>query len=427
MRWRDAFAGMRGRIALAVAVFATLALLAQAFSLLLAFDEQEEEFIDELLGQQIEYSIRLWHSHPELAFPNTPDMRLVRIPDGMPAPSDLAPEVARLPIGNHELDLNDREHHIAVRHDDGARFILLYDVGEHESRLQSLVANLISGALLLVLILLVGSYFLAGQLAQPLEHLARRVEQGDDQDLVDPAMAAEVKALAAALERARARQRLAIERERAFSANLSHELRTPLTAIRTDAELLSAQALPDGALRRTNRIMDNVDRIQATAGSLLMLARDVVPRESVAIDLAQTILRLWETLHPANGGKPLVLALDVPSGTQVMGDPALVELVLRNLLDNALRYSDAGEIRCLVRGTCLFVIDTGPGFSEDELRRLFERFYSGRQGGHGLGMALVHHACAACGWQPSARNGESGGGEICIDFGDSLRSPVMVA
>ena len=101
-------------------------------------------------------------------------------------------------------------------------------------------------------------------------------------------------------------------------------------------------------------------------------------------------------------------------------DRALFDLVLRNLLDNALRYSEQGEITCTLEGSGLIVADCGPGFAEADLAHVFDRFYTGPRGRHGLGLALVQHVCAASGWQVSAGNAATGGARVVVELGASL-------
>jgi signal transduction histidine kinase len=102
-------------------------------------------------------------------------------------------------------------------------------------------------------------------------------------------------------------------------------------------------------------------------------------------------------------------------------DPVLVHLVLRNVLDNARRFSDAGITACHLDGQRLVVTDSGPGFAPGELPRVFERFFIGRRGENGLGLALVRHVCDACGWHVSASNTAEGHGQVIIDFGGQIR------
>jgi len=411
---------MRLRIAAAVAVLILLAIVAQAIAMLMIFDEKEDEFIKEILDQQIVHSMAVWQTAPESAFPNTPDMQLYRIAKGPPPAAGIPADVARLAVGNHEIVRAGREFHVAVREDEGARYILTYDVEDHEMRLRELILITASTGGLLALLVLLAGYLMAGGLAGRLERLAARVGEPGGASLVEAGMERELLAIADALDRYHRRQQEVLAREQAFAANLSHELRTPLTAIRTDAEMLAA--LPDApasVARRANRMISSVDRINALGNSLLLLGREARPALLEEIRLRPAITAVWESLTIANS-KPVNLRLEVPEGTAVAADPALFDLVLRNLLDNALRYSEQGEIICALEGSQLVVADCGPGFAEADLAHVFDRFYTGPRGRHGLGLALVQHVCAASGWQVSAGNAATGGARVVVELGASL-------
>lgn len=412
---------MRLRIAAGVAALTLLAILAQAVAMLMIFDEKEEDFIEKILNQQIGHSMAVWQTDPESAAPNTPDMQLYRVAKNTPATTDMPAEISKLPVGNHEIIRAGRDYHVAVREDGNARYFLLYDVEDHEVRLRDLVLITASAGILLALFVLLAGYTLAGGLASRLERLAARVGAPGNTSLVEPGMERELLAIAEALDRYRQRQEEVLAREQAFAANLSHELRTPLTAIRTDAELLTA--LPDTpppVARRANRIIGSVDRINALGNSLLLLGREARPVLLEEIRLRPAIMAVWESLTIANS-KPVSLHLEVAEGTTLVADPTLLEIVLRNLLDNALRYSDQGEISCTVEDSRLVVTDHGPGFAEADLAHIFDRFYTGPRGRHGLGLALVQHVCNASGWQASAGNSPAGGARVVVELGNSLQ------
>ena len=414
---------MRLRIAVTLAALSMLAIVAMALSLLSAMDESQEEFIDAELSTQIAYSMRVWRESPAAAFPNTPDMRLYRIAgNGVPEGelAEVPAHFATLPIGNHEVFVAGQEYHVAVREDDSGRYILAYDVESSEARERGLLASILSTALALGLLTLIAGYLLAGRLTRQLDQLAAAVSAESDTPLADTAMDRELLPVARALDASRLRQQAMLERERAFAANLSHEIRTPLTGIRTDAELLTTLPdLPDAASRRAQRIIASVDRIEALAASLLLLAREATPGAQQIVRLAPAIAEVWDALLAATP-KALSLRLEMPDDAGLTADPALLGLVLRNLLDNALRHSESGEIFCRLSGTQLAIIDNGPGFAGAELDRVFERFFAGTQGVHGLGLALVRHVCAACGWTATAGNDAAGHGVVSIDFAASL-------
>ena len=416
---------MRLRIALLVAALSMLIILAQSATLLLMFDDMEETLIDDLLATQVEHSIEFWRSNPAMAFPNTPAMTLYRLaPD---SPRGSVPErLASLPIGNHEIYEDGKEFHVAVREADGARFILNYDVAEHEERLNAVNAIVATGALVIGAAVLALVYTLSGRLTRRLEWLARRVRGSTPaaQGYVQPGMERELLEVAWALEALEARQAQLLARERDFTANLSHELRTPLTAIRTDGEMLAAQAaLPESSRRRAQRIVDNTDRISRLAESLLFLARETRPQLQEQLRLSLEIQALWETLESQYEG-PVSLQLDIPEPALVRADPAMLQLVLRNLLENALRHTGSGQVVCRLQGSVLQVCDQGPGFAPEDLPRVFERFFRrGAASGHGLGLALVAHVCHACGWSITAANGPEGGAVLSLDLQDSLQLP----
>ena len=414
-------ASMRLHIAAAVAALALLLILLQSTAMLMLFDEKEEDFIEALLSQQINYSITVWPTNPASAFPNTPDMQLYRQAKDAAANPGAPNWVSRLPVGNHELHQNGREYHVAVRDDATARYFLVYDVDEHEKRQREIVLMTFTGAFFLALLALAVGYGLAGRLSGRLERLAGRVAAHDAGTLVEAGMEKELLSVAEALDQYRQHQADMLDRERTFAANLSHELRTPLTAIRTDAELLAALPdLPESVGRRANRVMESVDRINRLSSSLLLMAREAKSGEHEEIRLAPAIRAVWASLTGAMA-KTSVLRIDLPEQATMDADITLFDLVIRNVLENALRYCPAGEIVCRLEGSCLQISDQGPGFSDEDLQHVFDRFYTGQRGLSGLGLALVKHACLACGWPVNAANTPTGGAVITIDLGNSLR------
>ena len=415
---------LRLRIALALALLSVIGIFTMALTLVLTIDESQEEFIDNELTNQIAYSMKIWRDSPAAAFPNTPDMQLYRLDAGPASGSASAtvPEVfARLPIGNHELIVDGREHHVAVREDDSGRYILAYDVEATEDRGRAMLVSVVIASLILGMVALVAGYLLAGRITRQIDQLAGAVERNAPGKLSDPKLDRELLAVAKALDDYRERQQALLERERAFAANLSHEIRTPLTAIRTDAELLAALPnLPEAATRRGQRIIDGTDRINRLATSLLLLAREASPAGAEEVRLSAAIEAVWKTLG-AGSAKPAALDIEADPRATLSADPALIDLVLRNVLDNARRFSDTGATSCHLEGNRLTVTDSGPGFAPDELPRVFERFFIGQRGENGLGLALVRHVCDACGWQALARNTVDGHGQIVIDFGGQVR------
>ena len=411
--------GMRFRIAESVTAVLVVLIVAQSLALVRLNEEMEEEFIDGTLDEQLHYSIEHSRRLGTLIGPQTPNMTLYRFAPGETPPQGLRPELAALAVGDHEDWSAGRELHVAVREADGQRYVLIYDESEHRERESAVVATVVIGGLVLTALSFLLVYAIAARLTRGLETLAERVEEGrDGEPFAEDGLDAELLVVARALDRAEARQAAVLARERDFNANLSHELRTPLAGIRSDAEMLLIDpALSDKARRRAERIIATTDRTTTLAHSLLLLAREARPQALEPIDLGAAVRQAWARLHPpaAEAEAP---SIRIDPGAEVVADPGLLALVLRNLLENALRHGEGRAIEVVLEGRRLEVRDRGPGFGAEDPMRSFERFRrGGSKPGHGLGLALVRHICTACGWTVRAANRADGGACLTLDFG----------
>jgi signal transduction histidine kinase len=205
---------------------------------------------------------------------------------------------------------------------------------------------------------------------------------------------------------------VALQRQRDFTADASHEIRTPLALVRGNAELLTRHLdRPIGEYRDVvSDILDESDRLTRLVANLLTLARaddGRVQLDLTRVDLsalADTLLREFE---PAARAKGLALRAVVQPGVAVWADADRLHELGVILLDNALRYTDAGQVTLTVRseahGAVLAVRDTGPGIAAEHLPAIFDRFYrvdaarSPERGCTGLGLAIARWIAEAHG------------------------------
>jgi two-component system phosphate regulon sensor histidine kinase PhoR len=200
----------------------------------------------------------------------------------------------------------------------------------------------------------------------------------------------------------------AVRRE--FVANVSHELKTPLASIRALADTLEAGAIDDPRVSGDflARIVFEVDRLNALVDELLDLGRlesgrlalDYRPTEPSAL-IRSAVDRLRHQIDSAG----LTIEVDAPATLPTVPvDPARMEQVLINLIQNAIKFTPAGgsiRVRAAAGNSQLRidVTDTGVGIHEDELPRVFERFYKSdrarRSTGTGLGLAIAKHIVLA--------------------------------
>lgn len=199
---------------------------------------------------------------------------------------------------------------------------------------------------------------------------------------------------------------------RDFVANVSHELKTPLTSIKGYVETLLDGALEDSKnnVRFLEKIAVHVERLAHLVTDLLSLARiesqqGALPREPVDLDaLVRKALKRYE--EPARG-KAVSLSLHGErEPVVVLGDPEALTQVVDNLLDNGIKYTTGGgavSVRLERHNGVgrLSVTDSGIGIPEEDLERIFERFYrvdkarSREIGGTGLGLSIVKHLVQA--------------------------------
>ncbi|MDD5388557.1 MAG: sensor histidine kinase N-terminal domain-containing protein [Gallionellaceae bacterium] len=208
----------------------------------------------------------------------------------------------------------------------------------------------------------------------------------------------EVLSLATALNRLLERLYHALDSERRFTADAAHELRTPLAAIQIQAQVALASQKEEGRAHALEQVLAGTRRATRLVEQLLRLAR-LDPLAGLPatqpIELAALARLVVEDLHL--GSQAERLQVEVMDNASVAGDPDLLRVALRNLLDNALRYSPPGSRitlgASLENGAPrLWVDDNGPGVAKEELPRLTERFYRGSevtQGGSGLGLAIA--------------------------------------
>jgi two-component system OmpR family sensor kinase len=275
--------------------------------------------------------------------------------------------------------------------------------------------------LLPVLALLI--WFAVGLALEPLRRLttqvkARRVDALDA--LPAERLPDEVQPLVLALNDLLERLRAALERERAFMADAAHELRTPLTALYLQLGMLaraSGEAEREAAM---STLSAGVQRAIHLVEQMLALARQEPRADSqrVPVRLDELARAIVTELVPLADAGHIDLGVAAAQPATVAGDPDALRTLLRNLVDNAVRYTPAGArvdvtVESRAGAARLTVSDDGPGIPSEERKRVFDRFYR-RAGtapsGSGLGLAIVKAIADAHGATVSLDAGPSGKG-----------------
>jgi two-component system sensor histidine kinase MprB len=216
-----------------------------------------------------------------------------------------------------------------------------------------------------------------------------------------------------------------IQSQRNLVADASHELRTPIASVRANLQLLRDEALlsPEdrAALRRD--MIEELDELTALVADVVELARGSKPSPSsgeVRLDAIVT-----EALQRVRRRAPGVNVRVALEPTLVRGEGERIARAVNNLLDNAAKWgAEGGVIEVDLAGGVLGVRDHGPGFHEEDLPYVFDRFHRARDArgkpGSGLGLAIVRQAAEAHGGFVEAANAPGGGALMRIGFGPPL-------
>ena len=200
----------------------------------------------------------------------------------------------------------------------------------------------------------------------------------------------------------------AVDREKQFTSDASHELRTPLAVIKGTLEVLIRK--PRSAQEYVDKVaycIKEIDRINYLVDQLLLLARFESQKKALdarSIDLSDVTAMILQRQQESILGKGLSVDLQAGEPCDVYSDPYMIDIIVENLISNAIKYSNNNEsirieIRKLDTKTVYSVIDHGIGIAADELQKIQEPFYRSNPlqhphiTGNGLGLSIVKRMC----------------------------------
>ena len=232
------------------------------------------------------------------------------------------------------------------------------------------------------------------------------------------------------------------QKRRDFVANASHELQTPLAALIGMLDLVETMPDQESRERLLERARANAEQLTAITRDLLGLARAEDPRWQPSpkpVRVAELVEGLRAALETKAQAKGLIFRVVVePEDLEVLVDPTALETAVRNLLDNAIAYTETGKVsfrayRSAGVGAVLEVEDTGPGIDPEILPRIFERFFRGdparsrQTGGTGLGLAIVRNLVARMGGRIAVSTQPGSGSVFRVELPMSPARPLAGA
>jgi len=269
-----------------------------------------------------------------------------------------------------------------------------------------------------------------------------RSRKPDDLSPIDPTAAPEeISPLVASFNDLMARLAQNLRAQQRFLADAAHQMKTPLAGLRTQAELALRETDPDELRRTLRHIARSTERTTHLTNQLLALARAEHRTSSShfqVVDLASLARDVVRELVPGAIARGLDLGFEAGEGAvRILAAPLLIQELLKNLVDNAVRYTPAGgTITVRVRedneSALLEVEDTGPGIPEADRHRVFDRFYrvlGTNVDGSGLGLAIVreiaqqHDALVRLSANPSSAADAPPGTLISVEFAAIAADP----
>lgn len=280
-----------------------------------------------------------------------------------------------------------------------------------------------------------GSWWLANRAMRPVHEIidqSEAVKPGSTRHaIVATADTKEYRRLVDVLNRMLKRLDEAFDIQRRFTADASHELRSPLTALLGELELaLRRERSPEEYRRVINSALEEVQRLSRVADDLLTLARSdsgaMQPRLRNT-DLVECAARVVDRLRVKANAKQVELQLHVDSPVVGLFDPDLMDRLIWNLTDNAIKFTPSGgnvdvHVEDSDDHARLNVSDTGPGIPSEKLDRVFERFFSLDEArkapadvsGSGLGLSIARAIVMLHGGEINATNRPGGGATFTV-------------
>lgn len=344
------------------------------------------------------------------------------------------PEAIRglAPTGFHDLKLGDKRTLVHVSERDGRRLYLVFEA----DRVSDLAFyfGILPGTLVLILLYVMGfvTYTLSQRAISPIVRLANYLENFDfntsnppklDFSWLENTQDAEVLTMVDAVNHFSSRLASFIERERVFTRDAGHELRTPIAVLKGTLDLLESNGQrPEAERRALARMRRTVEDMETLLTTLLMLAREEeVASPSVDVNVNAVVLHQLDQLQAQAERAHNKLAIHEHAQLKVRAPTAVVDIVLGNLIRNAVNYTQNGSVDVSVERGRVRVSDTGVGMSRQELANAFEPFYRadesrGLTKGHGLGLSIVKRLANQFGWSVSVRSEPGVGTAIEVDF-----------
>ncbi|MDO9316574.1 MAG: HAMP domain-containing sensor histidine kinase [Gammaproteobacteria bacterium] len=412
-------ASLKTRIIIALVVIVTVTSALFAGGVLFIKARLEAVIFGDMVSAQFEDLLGLLERndyHPEHLFPGWKfyfEDEVVVLPSA----------ITRLPVGSHHsIRAGEGIYQVEVGEWRGRPAYLTYDVTEWENQEHAVLLMLLYGLLIVLVAAVVMGLSASRAILAPVQQLSRRlteIQPGQDEVRIgEDYQGTEIGQIAAAFDKYLERLDRFVERERSFTASASHELRTPLSVMMGAVDVLAANPQSAASLRALERIRRACRDMLAFIEATLFLSREEGNQidQGAPADLVKIVESLLEDSSAALQYKHLAVEKNYTAAPTLAHPQSLVQIAVGNLLRNAIEHTSVGRIAIHIDDRHITITDTGEGIGAEQLATIFERTFSSKSGGTGLGLNLVKRICDRLGWRISIESDVGVGTTVGITF-----------
>jgi len=412
-------ASIRMRLILALVIIVTVTSTLFAGGVILIKQQLEAVIFGNMVHEQLEVLQQQLDSGTYSENSLFDNWMLYTDAETMALPAELS---ALTPGTYHSVIVDGNYYQVEVGERNGHKIYLTYDITNWENLEHQLLEMLAYG----VGIVLIAAIFMGRQASKavlaPVLSLAERVSGIQPKQrnvrIAEDYQGNEISLIATAFDRYQERLDQFVDRERSFTASASHELRTPLSVMMGAVDVLDSQEQNPVSKRALSRIKRACAEMLAFIEATLFLSREdsSTISQTTPVKVDNVIQSVLEDNISAAEEKGLRVSTELQSELSLQQPDSIVRIMVSNILKNAIEHTHQGEINITLAQGKLTISDTGSGIPEKDLPHIYDRSYTTKVGGTGLGLNLVKRICDRFNWQISVSSVEDKGTEVIIDF-----------
>ncbi len=409
---------LKGRIIASMVIIVTLTATMYAAGLLIIKQQLEESTFGEVVRDHLDALDREEDPRALLSHPFYADWRLF-IGDEV---DSLPEQIRRLPMGtHHSVRWNDRFFQLEKTVREGEVLVLMHDITDWEMQEHDILEAMAWGVLVVLGVALLLGAWSAQTILAPVRRLSGRVASAGPPSssvpLAPDFQGSEIGQIAEAIDGYVERLAGFVEREQSFTAAASHELRTPLSIMMGAIDVLEAGDRAAEIQRPLDRLRRACNDMKAFIEATLFLSRESATMIDIEpTPLADIVESVLDDEQSALSGAGITLEREIDQAASIDAPHSIVKMLVANVVRNAIEHTGGGRISVRVAGRQLVIEDDGAGIPAADLDRVFDRDYSTKAGGVGLGLNLVRRICDRFNWKIVIESEAGKGTRVAIDL-----------